>query len=294
MPQTTSQALVRAQSDDEIAYDRAHAEIAVMRRRILKLQGDRNSIRRALSRFEIACHARVGDLLDELRRVRRAIADQQRRLAWIEEDLDRDPSHGPEDDLPDDDDPVGSSPFDGRATGDADDRISGGNVRRGASRCANPKDEAEAKRLYRELAKRCHPDIAPDEGERERRAGLMQRINEAYRARDLRLLRLIRREAETSDPNFSSRPLSERLAWIQEDRDRFATELAEIQAEVIALQRSELYRLCRRHEAGQQVMDELEDDLERRLREEGRRLDDLSLSYRTAIDERQAATPAAD
>jgi len=294
VPQTPSQALVRAQSDDEIAYDRAHAEIAVMRRRILRLQGDRNSIRRALSRFEIACHARVGDLLDDLRRVRRAIADQQRRLAWIEEDVDRDPSLGPEDDLPDDDDPMGTSPGNGRAADDADDRISGGSARRGASRCASPTDEAEAKRLYRELAKRCHPDIAPDEEERARRVELMQRINEAYRARDLRVLRLIRREAEAADPNFSGRPLSERLVWIQEDRDRFAAELAEIQAEVTALQRSELYRLCRRHEAGQQVMDELEDDLERRLREEGRRLDDLSLSYRTALDERRAATTAAD
>lgn len=49
---------------------------------------------------------------------------------------------------------------------------------------AEPSTPAGLKALYRDLAKRAHPDLAPDESERLRRGALMAQINEAYARSD--------------------------------------------------------------------------------------------------------------
>ncbi len=50
-------------------------------------------------------------------------------------------------------------------------------------------NETELKSLYRSLAKRFHPDLASDPGEKPWREHTMARVNEAYRAQDLAALR---------------------------------------------------------------------------------------------------------
>jgi chromosome segregation ATPase len=49
----------------------------------------------------------------------------------------------------------------------------------------DPANEAEIKRLYRQLARRNHPDLAVDEIDRARRTEKMTAINDAYAARSL-------------------------------------------------------------------------------------------------------------
>jgi chromosome segregation ATPase len=49
----------------------------------------------------------------------------------------------------------------------------------------DPASEAEVKRLYRQLARRFHPDLAQDEADRARRTKKMAAINDAYAARSL-------------------------------------------------------------------------------------------------------------
>lgn len=49
-------------------------------------------------------------------------------------------------------------------------------------------DEAEFKHLYRELAKRFHPDLVTDRAEKRWREEIMSKVNEAYTARDLSAL----------------------------------------------------------------------------------------------------------
>ena len=115
----------------------------------------------------------------------------------------------------------------------------------------------------------------------------MQRVNEAFRARDLAALRALAREAEAADPGFAARPAGERLAWARAELARLDEVLAELRGELGQLRAGEVHRLWRRHEAGEPVLDALEDDLQTRLAAEGRRLDRVIAAYRAARDERR-------
>lgn len=280
------QAIVSVTSEDERAYDQCVRQIASTRQRLDAVRQELADLRRAMVRFEAACHDRVGDLLAELRRVQRGILDHERRLKRLETHPDDEELEHLLDDVDDIDDELDAA-FHGETSG------AGGSFRTHDARPRHQRSveghrqtEAEAKRLYRQLAKRCHPDFAADDPDRQRRVGLMQRVNEAYRGRDLPTLRVLFREAEVTDPEFALRPVSERLAWMRSDLVRLVEEIGEHRSELTALRASEAYRLWRRFEAGEPVLDTLEDTVERRLRSEGRRLDRLVATWRAARDER--------
>lgn len=58
------------------------------------------------------------------------------------------------------------------------------------------------KRLYRALARRYHPDLATDPGERARRTRLMAEINAAYASRDLNALHLLSQQPPGAAPDL--------------------------------------------------------------------------------------------
>ncbi len=62
----------------------------------------------------------------------------------------------------------------------------------------DPTDEAEIKRLYRQLARRFHPDLAADEADRLHRTAKMAVINDAYAARSLVELVALAEQAQTN------------------------------------------------------------------------------------------------
>ncbi|WP_373296385.1 MULTISPECIES: hypothetical protein [Streptomyces] len=77
----------------------------------------------------------------------------------------------------------------------------------------------EARRLYRELARRAHPDLAQDEGERKRRDEFIARVNAAYGRGDEALLRELSEEWDAGPVAEESRPsrseeLYARLEWL--------------------------------------------------------------------------------
>jgi len=58
-----------------------------------------------------------------------------------------------------------------------------------ADKHSPPKPESELRQLYRDLARRYHPDTAFDDRDRQYRTEMMMRINEAYANRDVNELR---------------------------------------------------------------------------------------------------------
>lgn len=82
----------------------------------------------------------------------------------------------------------------------------------------------EARRLYRELARKAHPDLAQDEVERQRRDEFIARVNAAYGRGDVELLKELVAEWEAG-PVRPPAPLSEseelyaRLEWLSRRKE---------------------------------------------------------------------------
>ena len=60
--------------------------------------------------------------------------------------------------------------------------------------------KGELKTLFRQLAKRFHPDLVTDPVEKSRRAKIMAQINDAYAAQDLRKLRELGQTPDAAEP----------------------------------------------------------------------------------------------
>lgn len=65
---------------------------------------------------------------------------------------------------------------------------------------ATYEDIRDTKQIYRELARRFHPDLVETDDAREERTHLMSQINEAYQKRDLNRLREFLNHPEIIDP----------------------------------------------------------------------------------------------
>ncbi|WP_374322097.1 J domain-containing protein [Streptomyces sp. AP-93] len=82
----------------------------------------------------------------------------------------------------------------------------------------------EVRRLYRELVRQAHPDLAQDEAERERRDEFIARVNAAYGRGEEQALRELAQEwaagPAPAEPRLSeSEELYERLEWLSRRKE---------------------------------------------------------------------------
>ncbi|MEU7373989.1 hypothetical protein [Streptomyces albidoflavus] len=86
---------------------------------------------------------------------------------------------------------------------------------------------AEARRLYRDLVRKAHPDLAQGEAERTRRDAFIARVNHAYTLGDEEVLRALTAEweegpASEEQPPSRSEELYARLEWLAERKEMLA------------------------------------------------------------------------
>jgi hypothetical protein len=104
-----------------------------------------------------------------------------------------------------------------------------------AERAAN----LDLKQIYRELAKRAHPDLAADEADRAARSQRMADVNALYARQDLEGLRRILRQLETRRLTQDETP-EQRLAHLKDERLRLDAAIRHVKAEVADLNRDPL------------------------------------------------------
>src|SRR4051812_17500832 len=275
--------IVRALPPAEQLYQKHLITIGERRRNLAKLERDLVVLRDAVTGFEALAQARLGEMFAELRRLEGATSDFSHRVARLRAALDTrelDELDLDEFDLEDDEDLLAGASFAGTA---------GRGIPRGphvpaAARRWLATEAAEAKRLYIDLAKRLHPDLARDDEERQRRERIMQRVNEAFRLRDLAGLRAVHLESVAEDPGWSERPVTDRLAWAEDELRRLSVALAEARLAMARLRGGELFRLYTRYESGEPVFADLRVRIDERIATENRRLDRLKSSYRRLVD----------
>ncbi|CAM5576750.1 J domain-containing protein OS=Streptomyces alboniger OX=132473 GN=CP975_17945 PE=4 SV=1 [Streptomyces alboniger] len=96
----------------------------------------------------------------------------------------------------------------------------------------------EARKLYRELARKAHPDLAQEEGERQRREEFITRVNAAYARGDKVLLRELSEEwAAGPVPEelrlTRSEELYARLEWLAQRKELLSVLAAELEESAI-------------------------------------------------------------
>ena len=128
----------------------------------------------------------------------------------------------------------------------------------------------ELKRLFREVARRIHPDFATDPADLERRTRLMAEANRAYQAGDADALRRILDEyrdgADAIPGEGTGAELIRLIRQISQARDRIAA----IERELAVLRQSEIARLAQDEEdaklEGRDLLAELADSVRVRIR----------------------------
>lgn len=112
------------------------------------------------------------------------------------------------------------------------------------------------KSLYREVAKRVHPDLATDPEDRLRRQRFMAEANRAYEMGDENRLRAILEEYEDSPESFAGEGLAAELVRVIRKIAQVKKRFKEIEAEHERVVRSELCTLREKvFEAGRQGRD---------------------------------------
>ncbi|WP_416223270.1 hypothetical protein [Streptomyces hygroscopicus] len=96
----------------------------------------------------------------------------------------------------------------------------------------------EARRLYRELARKAHPDLAQDEEERKRRDEFIARVNAAYARGDEDLLRELAEEWAAGPVPEERRPsrseeLYARLEWLAQRKELLTLRARELEESAI-------------------------------------------------------------
>jgi predicted RNase H-like nuclease (RuvC/YqgF family) len=128
---------------------------------------------------------------------------------------------------------------------------------------------ANLKQLYRQLARRFHPDLALDEADRTYRTNLMMAINAAYTAGDIDKLQQL--GLEPSHASALPQTDQELAESLQREVERCQRRLREIEQERAVLEAHDSARLMKRAERaavqGRDLLDELAGDLRRRISE---------------------------
>ncbi|MGC1645649.1 MAG: J domain-containing protein [Candidatus Sulfotelmatobacter sp.] len=128
---------------------------------------------------------------------------------------------------------------------------------------------AEMKTLYREVAKRVHPDLATDEGDRQRREQLMAEANAAYQRGDADALKRILEEYESSPESVRGDGIAADLVRAIRQIKQVGRRLTLIELEIERLSDSEIARLRIKADAaraeGRELLAEMAEDVRLRI-----------------------------
>lgn len=121
---------------------------------------------------------------------------------------------------------------------------------------------SEIKHLYRQLARRFHPDFALDDADRDYRTAMMMAINTAYAAGDVEKLKELALEPDPQQREYTNQQLAEALL---KEWDRCRRRMDEIDGELENLENHPSAQLMRQADRltqqGRDMLDELATDL---------------------------------
>lgn len=131
---------------------------------------------------------------------------------------------------------------------------------------------AQIKNLYRQLARRYHPDLAADEAERAHRTEMMTAVNDAYAARSLAELLALAKELENKGQGVSAvkgQTGEDMVQALSAELQRIQRRLRQIDLELHSLHTHHLVELSLEakfaQQKGRDILAEMTAEIERRI-----------------------------
>jgi len=103
--------------------------------------------------------------------------------------------------------------------------------------------DKDAQRIYRELARRAHPDLTTDPGEQERRSGFIARVNEAYALGDSAALEQLAEEWSTAPESAPAVDSPDRFGWLRQRLEWLSSRITALATEQVRLERTPMGEL---------------------------------------------------
>jgi hypothetical protein len=106
----------------------------------------------------------------------------------------------------------------------------------------SPKQEEKIRDLFRELAKRFHPDLTNDPDEKKWRQEVMTKVNQAYAERDLKALQALAEQPDRPAPS-STQTREQEIAALKAELKRLDGVIADLKARIRHLEESPAWQL---------------------------------------------------
>ncbi|MER8183337.1 rhodanese-like domain-containing protein [Kitasatospora sp. NPDC094015] len=136
--------------------------------------------------------------------------------------------------------------------------------------------DREAQRVYRELARRAHPDLATEPAEQERRSAFIARVNEAYAHGDAAALEQLAEEWSTDPESAPAADAPERPDWLRQRLEWLTGKIGRLAAEQVRLERTPMGELLLlAPQEPERLLEELAESLLGRAAEQRAELDRL-------------------
>ena len=204
--------------------------LEVLRPKLIEAEAELADRLAAINAFEYKIRSRLGTYLKKLELLDEEIQSFRKKLQWLGEKWD---------DQEEDFWKMGSS-----ATEEGEYRYRQEPAEK-RSRKLSTDETKELKKLYRELARRFHPDMAVDEPDRDYRTQLMMAINAAYAAGDLERLQEISLEPDSVQAADVSDNEQLKTEARQRELARIHRRLREIKQELTRLDETNTSKMMR-------------------------------------------------
>ncbi len=208
--------------------------LATLRPRLVEAEAELSERLAAISAFEFKLRSRIAKLTDKLDKLDAEIAELKRKMRWLGEGWQTDPENE-------------------AAAWAAGERAADSGEYRYRETPQEPRqtlgeeEKVSLKQLYRQLARRFHPDMAVDEADREYRTQMMWAINAAYAVGDLEKLEQLLLEPDVPH-TIAIQSDVEQLELLTRELTRVQNRLQEIEDELALLDKHKSAVMMRRQE----------------------------------------------
>jgi peptidoglycan hydrolase CwlO-like protein len=210
--------IIKNQTPEERELEKKQAELSSLEAELIQRELDVATLRAELADFESRYLRTVGVLYAELDEIEAQIAEAQARRR-----------------------PSDSKAQEQATRARAQAQESAQTARPAAE--PRPKPTENLKKLFREVAKCIHPDLATNDTNRERREKLMAEVNLAYENGDEAKLRSILADWESSPDTVEGEGVGAELIRVIRKIAQIQKRLTDIDAEIQQLNTSDLYQL---------------------------------------------------